>query len=96
VTEPAGSEKSNFLGTGDAVSLERIGDASMATGQVKWFDNRKGWGFITQSDGQDVFVHYRSIHGEGFRKLKDGQEVEFDVVQGDKGLYAENVRPAGV
>jgi len=65
----------------------------MATGQVKWFDNRKGWGFITQSDGQDVFVHYRNITAEGFRKLKDGQEVEFDVVEGEKGLYAENVRP---
>ncbi len=65
----------------------------MVTGQVKWFDNRKGWGFITQSDGQDVFVHFRNITGEGFRKLKDGQQVEFELVQGDKGLYAENVRP---
>jgi len=65
----------------------------MVTGQVKWFDNRKGWGFITHSDGQDVFVHYRNIAGDGFRKLKDGQEVEFDLVEGDKGPYAENVRP---
>ncbi|MHC4342480.1 MAG: cold-shock protein, partial [Planctomycetota bacterium] len=64
----------------------------MARGNVKWFDNRKGWGFITQADGQDVFVHYRNIHGDGFRKLKDGDEVEFDVVEGDKGLFAENVR----
>ena len=64
----------------------------MATGNVKWFDNRKGWGFITQSDGEEVFVHYRNIDGDGFRKLKDGQEVEFDVVQGEKGLYAENVK----
>ncbi|MHC4957422.1 MAG: cold-shock protein [Planctomycetota bacterium] len=65
----------------------------MATGNVKWFDNRKGWGFITHSDGQDVFVHYRNIESEGFRKLKDGQPVEFEVVEGDKGLFAENVRP---
>ncbi len=64
----------------------------MATGNVKWFDNRKGWGFITQSDGEEVFVHYRAIDGDGFRKLKDGQEVEFEVVQGEKGLYAENVK----
>ena len=47
----------------------------MATGHVKWFDNRKGWGFITQSDGEEVFVHYRNVVGDGFRKLKDGQEV---------------------
>ncbi len=65
----------------------------MATGQVKWFDNRKGFGFLSQADGEEVFVHYRNVAGEGFRKLKDGQEVEFDVVEGDKGLYAENVRP---
>jgi len=64
----------------------------MARGNVKWFDNRKGWGFITQADGQDVFVHYRNIHGDGFRKLKDGDEVEFEVVEGDKGLFAENVQ----
>ena len=65
----------------------------MATGNVKWFDNRKGWGFITQTDGQDVFVHFRNINGEGFRKLKDGDGVEFDVVEGEKGLFAENVVP---
>ena len=64
----------------------------MATGQVKWFDNRKGWGFITQADGEDVFVHYRNVVGDGFKTLKDGQQVEFDVVQGEKGLHAENVR----
>ncbi len=67
----------------------------MATGQVKWFDNRKGWGFITQADGEDVFVHYRNVVGDGFKSLKDGQQVEFDVVQGDKGLHAENVRAVG-
>ncbi|MGQ0612161.1 MAG: cold-shock protein [Planctomycetaceae bacterium] len=67
----------------------------MAIGQVKWFDNRKGWGFITQADGEDVFVHYRNVVGDGFKSLKDGQQVEFDVVQGDKGLHAENVRAVG-
>jgi CspA family cold shock protein len=67
----------------------------MATGHVKWFDNRKGWGFITQADGEDVFVHYRNVVGDGFKTLKDGQLVEFDVVQGDKGLHAENVRAVG-
>ena len=65
----------------------------MATGQVKWFDNRKGFGFLSQAAGEAVFVHYRNVEGEGFRKLKDGQEVEFDIVEGDKGLFAENVRP---
>ncbi len=65
----------------------------MATGNVKWFDNRKGWGFITQADGQDVFVHFRNIDGEGFRKLKDGDGVESEVVEGEKGLFAENVKP---
>jgi len=65
----------------------------MATGNVKWFDNRKGWGFITLTDGDDIFVHYRNIDGDGFRKLKDGEPVEFEVVEGDKGLFAENVRP---
>ncbi|HUW55087.1 MAG TPA: cold-shock protein [Planctomycetota bacterium] len=68
----------------------------MAVGKVKWFDIRKGWGFIEQENGEDVFVHYSSIDGDGFRKLTDGDEVEFDVVQGEKGLHAENVRRTSV
>ena len=64
----------------------------MTVGKVKWFDIRKGWGFIEQEDGEDVFVHYSSLEGDGFRKLADGDGVEFDIVQGDKGLQAENVK----
>ena len=68
----------------------------MAVGKVKWFDIRKGWGFIEQENGEDVFVHYSSIGGDGFKKLEDGDEVEFDIVQGEKGLHAENVRRTSV
>ena len=64
----------------------------MTVGKVKWFDIRKGWGFIEQEGGEDVFVHYSSLEGDGFRKLADGDDVEFDIVQGDKGLQAENVK----
>jgi len=63
----------------------------MATGKVKWFDAKKGYGFIAQENGEDVFVHFSSIAGEGFRKLEDGEEVTFDIVQGAKGLQAANV-----
>ncbi len=67
----------------------------MAVGKVKWFDVRKGWGFIAQESGEDVFVHYSNIKGDGFKKLADGDDVQFDIVQGEKGLHAENVmRPA--
>ncbi|MBV1874753.1 MAG: cold-shock protein [Gammaproteobacteria bacterium] len=60
-------------------------------GVVKWFNSSKGFGFITRSDGQDVFVHFRSIRGEGRRFLRDGQSVQFETGQGDKGLQAEDV-----
>jgi len=63
----------------------------MAAGKVKWFDNKKGYGFIEQDDGSDVFVHYSNITGSGFRNLEDGESVEFDVVEGEKGLQARNV-----
>ncbi len=64
----------------------------MPTGTVKWFDTKKGYGFILNSDGKDVFVHYTTIEGEGFRSLKDGEAVEYEQVEGDKGLLAKSVK----
>ena len=65
----------------------------MATGTVKWFSAEKGFGFITQEDGPDVFVHFSAIAGEGYRNLEENQKVEFDLGQGPKGPQAQNVRP---
>ncbi|HEY5610985.1 MAG TPA: cold shock domain-containing protein [Thermoanaerobaculia bacterium] len=62
-------------------------------GTVKWFNDAKGFGFIRMSDGQDVFVHYSAIQGGGFRSLSEGAAVEFDLVEGPKGLQAANVTP---
>lgn len=61
------------------------------TGRVKWFNDSKGFGFITRDSGPDVFVHHTAIEGVGFRTLAEDQEVEFEVVQGPKGLQAQNV-----
>jgi CspA family cold shock protein len=66
----------------------------MAEGTVKWFNSRKGYGFIASTDGNDVFVHYSSISGDGYKTLAEGDSVSFDVVQGEKGPRAENVIPS--
>ena len=65
----------------------------MAQGIVKWFNNDKGYGFISQPDGEDVFVHFSAITMEGYKSLEEGQQVEFEVTQGPKGKQAANVRP---
>lgn len=67
----------------------------MAQGTVKWFSNEKGYGFISQQDGEDVFVHFSAIEGDGYKSLAEGQEVEFEVTDGPKGKQAANVRPIG-
>ncbi len=64
----------------------------MANGTVKWFNDAKGYGFISQEGGEDVFVHHAAIQMDGFRTLKEGERVEFEVTQGPKGLQAANVR----
>ena len=67
----------------------------MATGTVKWFNDAKGFGFITREGGPDVFVHHTAIVADGFRTLSEGQQVEFDITEGPKGQQAVNVRAAG-
>lgn len=70
----------------------------MATGRVKWFNDSKGFGFIEQQDGKDVFVHYTAIQGEGFKTLPEGAVVEFDLLETDRGPQAANVcvKPAAI
>lgn len=64
----------------------------MAQGTVKWFSNEKGYGFIAREGGEDVFVHFSAIQGDGYKSLAEGQKVEFEVVEGQKGLQAANVQ----
>lgn len=89
-----------FAAFGPSFSLREVGQsghskegaANMATGTVKWFNAEKGFGFISQSDGADVFVHHSAIQKQGYRSLDEGETVEFEVQQGPKGLQATNVR----
>ena len=73
-------------------SLLFVKEARLAQGTVKWFSNEKGYGFIEREGGEDVFVHFTAIAGEGYKTLTEGQRVEFEVVQGQKGLQAANVQ----
>jgi CspA family cold shock protein len=80
-------------GASSAVGERR--NENVASGKVKWFNNAKGYGFIEQEDGKDVFVHYSAIEGSGYRSLEEGQPVEFEISQGPKGPQASNVRIIG-
>ena len=72
-------------------SWKEEGLGKMAKGTVKWFNNRKGYGFIALEDGKDIFVHHSAIKADGYRSLEEGQSVEFDIVQSPKGEQAANV-----
>ena len=67
----------------------------MASGKVKWFNAQKGYGFIEMDNGKDIFVHHNAIQGTGFKSLDEGEQVEFEISNGDKGDYADNVRRLG-
>ncbi len=75
------------------VRREVQGGTRLTQGTVKWFSNEKGYGFIARPDGDDVFVHFSAIVGDGYRTLSEGQSVEFDIVEGPKGKQAANVKP---
>jgi CspA family cold shock protein len=67
--------------------------AERETGTVKWFNNSKGYGFLTSEDGKDVFVHFSSITADGYKSLEEGQKVEFEITDGEKGPQAKDVKP---
>jgi cold shock protein len=80
-----------FIHHADAELATQVRGIDMPVGTVKWFDCKKGFGFIVNQAGQDVFVHFSSIQGDGFRALRDGEQVEYEQITGDKGLSARNV-----
>jgi len=81
-----------FLRTFSAYFNTKEHSTNMETGTVKWFNDAKGYGFISRQNGEDVFVHFSAIQSNGFRSLQEGQSVQFDVVKGPKGWQAENVK----
>ncbi|MFT6288353.1 MAG: CspA family cold shock protein [Alcanivorax sp.] len=83
--------KSKSKSSANPARTEKSGDADREEGEVKWFNVSKGFGFITKDDGEEIFVHFRSIRGDGRRSLKDGQRVSFHVADSDKGPQAEDV-----
>jgi cold shock protein len=85
---PACSSSASF----SAISSQKEQSNTMETGTVKWFNDAKGYGFISRQNGEDVFVHFSAIQAGGFRSLQEGQQVQFDVVKGPKGWQAENVK----
>lgn len=89
--KPAKASSSSRRDTVSKASTTTVPSGKREAGQVKWFNASKGFGFITRDSGEDIFVHFRSIRGEGHRVLKDGQRVEFSVSVGDKGLQADDV-----
>ena len=81
-------------GDADREHRDWQGGPPVAKGKVKWFNNSKGYGFIQQEDGTDIFVHFSAIQGDGYKTLEEGQAVEFEITQGPKGLQAANVSKA--
>jgi cold shock protein len=86
---PFSGKRDTVPGRGARFRIEKV---TMAQGTVKWFNGDKGYGFIAVDGGPDVFVHFSAINGSGYRSLEEGQQVEFDITQGQKGPQAENVR----